>query len=740
MNEQNLNSQNILNNVIIYLLAGAAFLLPLFLLPITQDWFELNKQLLFISVTLVGLVLWGVKLTLQREIRLIKTKIALPLFLLAFASLLSLIMNPSRTVSLVSLTTWVLVALPFLYQIYLNGVVKPQNIYLILGALLFSSTIISLLALYQQGIALNFFSKAAWLPAQALTPAGSIFNLNALQILTIVMAGSLTLLLKKKQLKLTLFAVTLVATVALLIQNPISNQQTTPLPSLKDSWTIATSEFKESPLFGTGPGKYSEAFQQYKPLEYNKTVNWAVIFGSAHNTPLQIFTELGTVGLLALVLLLIAAGFSLKEVLSGLINNNQPSPEQPTEYAAEPAVQSTKVRTAAEALQLVLTASLLASTLILILLPLTTTTLFLFVVTAALFDKHSFLLKNKPGQEVQLWVITLPVNQGNYEGGAPAWENLPKTNMTKVALGLILLLNVGAFYGLSRIYAAEVKFAQSLQAAREGSGTRTYTLQQQVIKLNPLEPKFHAAYATTNMAIANALAARTPEGLTEQDRQNISQLINQAIREARKTVTIAPNNAAYWEILGNTYRDLRGVAAGADQWAITSYTQAINLNPFNPRLRVAIGGIYYGLQDWDNAISAFSDAARLKNDYANAFYNLAWSYRQKGDLALAAQAMQRTKDLVDPTSESYLKAHAELEELVKLAGEQQVELSQQEQVPVETNILGEQVEASPAAELEPEEQAEEASEEEQKKATEEDGTTLEEADNLEADTRPEVLP
>lgn len=106
-------------------------------------------------------------------------------------------------------------------------------------------------------------------------------------------------------------------------------------------------------------------------------------------------------------------------------------------------------------------------------------------------------------------------------------------------------------------------------------------------------------------------------------------------------------------------------AQGSDNFAIQTYTQAIALNPVNPNLRISLGGIYYALGRYDEAISAFELAALAKPDLANAHYNLSAAYREKGDIDKAISEMNIVLTLVPKDSSDYNLAKSELDALEK---------------------------------------------------------------------------
>src|SRR5205085_3357380 len=104
-------------------------------------------------------------------------------------------------------------------------------------------------------------------------------------------------------------------------------------------------------------------------------------------------------------------------------------------------------------------------------------------------------------------------------------------------------------------------------------------------------------------------------------------------------------------------------AKGADALAIQYYNQAIALDPYNPSLRISLGGLYYAAADYDNAINSFSLAIAAKNDLANAHYNLALAYEKKGETTKAIDELKNTIGLLPKDSKDYTLAKEELNKL-----------------------------------------------------------------------------
>ncbi len=83
-------------------------------------------------------------------------------------------------------------------------------------------------------------------------------------------------------------------------------------------------------------------------------------------------------------------------------------------------------------------------------------------------------------------------------------------------------------------------------------------------------------------------------------------------------------------------------------------------------MRLNLGGFYFSLGKYDQAIRFFQDAANLKPEYANAYYNLAAAYKEQKKYQEAYSALLNTLNLVPYDSQDYQKAKSDLDELAKM--------------------------------------------------------------------------
>ena len=234
--------------------------------------------------------------------------------------------------------------------------------------------------------------------------------------------------------------------------------------------------------------------------------------------------------------------------------------------------------------------------------------------------------------------------------------------MRPAAVLVVMAAAGSGIYLAGRALVSELTFMNSLQARASGDGKTTYELQIAALDLNPWSTRIHLAFSQINFDLANAIArSANKQTVNEQDRQTITTLIQQAIREAKIATNIAPQNILAWENLALLYQNLTNVAQGADQWAVAAYQRAIILDPTNPLLRVSFATLLGNLGDTDNAFTQFQNAAALKPDYALAHYSLAKIYRERQQYLPEALSLVAALRSVSKRTEDEAQVETELE-------------------------------------------------------------------------------
>lgn len=398
------------------------------------------------------------------------------------------------------------------------------------------------------------------------------------------------------------------------------------LPSLTASWSVALDSIREprSALIGVGPAAYQNVYTRYKPLWVNDTPEWSLQFSQAANTPLTILTMMGFVGLIAWILL---ATKVFNQVKSADMNS------KPIAVLATFAV------------------------LMQLLLPSNVVTLTIFAITIAVLSAS---------QRSQLSVLQLGAMSAQVSGPR-SLEQIYDQRDQKVInpfflIAIILMVGVGVVgYMTSRAYAAYYNMNLSNRAAIENDAASAYQLQLKAVNQNPYLDSVRRRYALTNMLIAVAISNKAD--ITEEEQTQVTQLLQQSIREARSATLLDPGDTQNWTVLAQIYQNIIPASEEAISWAVQSYVSAIETNPTDPSLRIALGSIFLGQEEYQQAAALFQQATEVKPDFANAHYNLAVALKQIGQLEAARTAYQRVLVLIDPSSDDYTVVTSELEEL-----------------------------------------------------------------------------
>ncbi|MCL4366206.1 O-antigen ligase family protein [Patescibacteria group bacterium] len=411
------------------------------------------------------------------------------------------------------------------------------------------------------------------------------------------------------------------------------------------SWKISVSAFRDLPFWGSGPSTYLFNFTNYKPIEFNSSNLWNLRFDSSFNEYLQVLATLGGIGLLALISLTALFASSALPVILG-------SKATPESDSGQAGARLTKVTLAISGIAFFIILLLHSSTLGLWIIGLLVLASFMVVNLSEIQRSWSSASGNFKNT---LFKIAANVTAQDSSETTIKVDALPGI-MLVIALAAVLF---AGFFG-GKFILADYHHRKALNAVAQNQGIVVYNELVAAEKLNPYNDLYRTDLAQTNFALANAIASAkgpteaSPAGsLTDQDKQNIQILLQQSISEGRTAVTLSPKSVINWEILALLYRQISGVAQNALIFSLDSYGRAIFQDPFNPTLRLNVGGVYYAVKNYDMAIRFFTDAINLKPDFANGYYNLSVALKDKGDLSNAQAAAEKALTLVKQSSPDY---------------------------------------------------------------------------------------
>jgi tetratricopeptide (TPR) repeat protein len=595
---------NLLKNVEKYTILVTLFLYPLIILTNFINLFETSKLLLLLVSLIILLISKAIRLLLLKKIEYNSSNFDIFALIFGLAFVLSgvfSIVNKIDAFFLPGSASFVTIGvlLYFFINQHDNKFKDQVELTLISSGVLF--TLFHILSAIGLTKLISFLPEVFKL--EFFTNFGNL--LSSIIFLIAIIPLTVYRLLKTNDMatKILLGLVSIIIVIGLVSlsnQTFVKNKNDLQILKLKYGWSIAIDSLKVNPLFGVGPTNFNFAFNKFKPIEFNLEKDWTTKYLQNTNYALNVITETGILGLIALITLLVL-----------LIKNRD-----------------------------LINFRYLA---------------FLIYITGI------FLLPVSPSILVVMFVTISLTSKIKNRDLAYFSSKIPQ--FAVFLLIIILTLSI-SYFGVRAFY-AEYLFSKSINATQKNNTVESYDLVNKAIKTNQYSDKYHLFSASLNLAIANALAEN--KDLKDEDKQKISQLIQQAIKENKASVSVARYKSSNWEALSETYRSIIAFAQGADIFALESINQAIVLNPVDPNLRLKLGGLYYSLKQYDKAIDAFKLAVLAKPDLANSHYNLGMAYKENNDLEKAKEQINIVLELLGKDSKDYDTALKELEKIEELS-------------------------------------------------------------------------
>lgn len=606
--------------------ASLLLITPLVFAPFTLNFFSINKNLFVILMALGLLIMTGLKLLTQKKYAHRPSFFSWSLIIFWVMMAINIwLTREARVESLVDKGA-LLLTLPVISYLLATAKKSFKTLRFALMAAISTGTILALHGILQLALFSQLTSLPIWMQNLSFTPAGSVLTLITTIVFTLIVNLVWAVKEQRVTIKATLFTtagIQLAALIAygfVLYQGNIAIQ----LLPLKAGWSLTLDALKNvRELFlGIGLANFPVLFTQFKPVFLTQTDLWNVVFQANSNEMLQLLATTGILGFSSFVLVLIAT------------------------FKASLKLDQTP-------LNLALRLATYATIASFFLIPGSIITYTFFFVLAGL------IAANNPYQRLK--VIELP----NYSNLVVA----------------LLLAGVTLFSGYFtyRVYASEVSMRQAQLAFAENDAEGVYAAHIAAVQYVPQMASYHASLAQINLTLASSITQNQVEDpqtgevteLTDQQREQISVLIQRAIEQGQATVQLRPSLYSSWQNLGGIYRNLINVAEGAENFAVQYLGQAVAKDPVNPILRIEYGGLFYQLAQLiedpesktnalDQAVQQFQVAVQLRPNYANAYYNLAYALDKKGSYRLAYQTMTQVLANIEPDSVEYEQVQQEL--------------------------------------------------------------------------------
>jgi len=183
--------------------------------------------------------------------------------------------------------------------------------------------------------------------------------------------------------------------------------------------------------------------------------------------------------------------------------------------------------------------------------------------------------------------------------------------------------------GFTVLAGFEIKFWLADYYAKQGGEKNLI----QAEKLNKYRYEYKIILAKYYL---NTIKAEMIKPANYRDSSLINNSIENSINWARAAANQGPDSVIAQEVLGMVYRDIRNLTQGSETWAIEAFREAVRLEPTNPVLLTELGKAYLSASLLEEAKQSFNRALELKSDYYEAKFGLAnvYSKDDQGEKAL----------------------------------------------------------------------------------------------------------
>ncbi|MES2215853.1 MAG: tetratricopeptide repeat protein [Patescibacteria group bacterium] len=405
---------------------------------------------------------------------------------------------------------------------------------------------------------------------------------------------------------------------------------------------IASGALKQSPLFGVGPNHFGQAFLTYKPLLINTTDLWGVEFGSGVGTLPTFVVNQGLLGGILWLLLLIFLGIAGIKTIRHL-------PENP--YG-----------------RFITVSSFLASA-------------FSWLTLLAYTPSHAFLFITFVMTGIWLGAATYYGHVHTLKFSATA-ENNP-SRFVPIVTGIVVIVLI--VWGL-------VYVKKTVALAYFASGVKHLTVEGNIptaeksfATATKIDPSDVYLQARSEVGLAKirqlaGLLTGASQASSTQIAAEIAATLDQSFGYAAQAIALNPNNY-YNHLAAGRVSELAMTFKIANSYesAVRSYTNAANLNPYNPSLYLNLARIHAAQGKYNEALQAIGLALQVKGNYTDAAFMASQVAAAQGNIKDAITAARVATQLspnipltffqlgiLQYTDKDYAGAATSLESAVKL--------------------------------------------------------------------------
>ena len=642
----------------------SVFFIPIFFLPITSEYIEINKTFLFYLLTLVAAVFWLVDLSLKKEKRIWFSPLGLPIIIFGLLFLIATIFSYQMDYSLLGLPSYYhhsllsIVLFIIFFFVLINNIINTAQIKKMIGFFLVSSGVATLFGFLQ----LFKAYVLPWAGTKAVNfnlVSNSINGFSIYLALIFLISFIFLVLAREKWLKilLSVYSVIVLALILLLdVQAGLSALilggaillffLTVKARDISPKWTVLIAlvlalavifsfidmggwhdfglqkdvvigqgtalevtkgNLSKNLLFGSGPGTFYYDLVRFRPVSFNNTAYWNLSFIKASSEWGQILNTLGVLGFLGFAGLFI---YFLICLLRNFYRKKLAGPEG-----------------------------------FFFLLFISATSLIFF---SGIFATYSFVL-------MYCLILCLALGTVLLRSLEPQ-EKTAKTGQkgvfSSLGLSLVIIFAIVIIYFTGRIFLADYYYGKAATLVNKNAdlGQVEENLKKSV--------DLFGRDANYNFSLAQNFLVRAQLASQESkpDTNQIQTWVTQAVSYGQKGLELAAKDPTAYLALASIYENISVISQeDISQLVVANYQKALDLDKNNPQIYYQFGSYYatagqslanslatakeenketiknqaQGL--FDLALSNFKKATDLKNNYALAEAAWALTYELKGD-------------------------------------------------------------------------------------------------------------
>jgi len=373
--------------------------------------------------------------------------------------------------------------------------------------------------------------------------------------------------------------------------------------SRRASWDIAKSSLVKDPIFGSGPSTFYYNFARFKGIDFNASPLWNVRFDSASGILFELMANVGSLGTLAIIIVILIA---LSICFLTLIKTNKND---------------------AQPILLALFASFISVIIFSLLFSLNNSLILISVIVACFTLSIAIVIYPEKFKTVNLSFRA-----------SPKYALALAAIFLCVSAGVIILFTMGL-----KMYLADIYNRQSLVASDTNEKIIKLT---KAVQLAPYQDNYYLNLANHYMTLANQ------EARGDRDQVVIENNLSLAIERGKRAIEIAPNKASNNEALALIYENASFYVRGALEWAENLYNKVIELDPDSPApyLRIALINMARANAETEaseqeyyinEAIKKYDEAINKKGDLASAHYGKAIAYERLANTDDAIEQLKR---------------------------------------------------------------------------------------------------